>query len=107
MEGFPPQPHALGYPRGVVFEEDVAGLRQLVEDLQALGFLDVHREAPLVAVEPHVTRRQALHGRVPVADQVAHAGTLDLDDLGPHLAQEAGAERAREDLFEGHDPHAA
>ena len=54
VEGLPAQPHALGHSRGIVLEEDVGCLRQLVEDIQALGFLDVHREAPLVAVEPHV-----------------------------------------------------
>ena len=107
VQPLPSQAQALRHPGRVVLEEHVAGARELVEDLQALGLLGVHGEALLVAVEPHVAGGQALHRGVPVADQVACAGALDLDDLGSHLRQQAGAERTGQDLLEGHDPHAA
>ena len=74
VEGLPAEPNALSYAGGIVLEEDVGGFRQLVENLEALRLLDVHREASLVSIEPHVARGQALHGGVPVADQVADAG---------------------------------
>jgi hypothetical protein len=76
-----------------VLQHHVALAGQALEQLAALGSLQIHRDALLAAVDRHEVRRFAAQERRPRARVVALARLLDLDDLGAHVTEDHRAER--------------
>src|SRR5262249_31422157 len=89
---FEAEPDPLHRPRTEVFDADGALARELSEDLEALGGLEVERDALLSAVDGHEVRRLAADERRPASRVVALARLLDLDDLGAHVGEHHRAE---------------
>ena len=93
----------LSHPRRIVFKENIAFPGQAINNLPALLFFHIDREALLVAIVPDVPGRKILDRRVPMANEIAHARTLYLDHLGTHVRQGAGRKRPGQNLLEGGD----
>ena len=94
------EPKPAGDAGRIVFEEDIRLLRQLLKNFPPLIFLHIQRQAAFVAIEPNVTGGQTLHDRIPGANHIAHARSLDFDHLRPHVRQQTSRERPREHLLE-------
>jgi hypothetical protein len=62
-----------------------------VQDFKSSGLLDVERQTAFVVVQPYVAGGKSAHRAIPMADQVAVFGFLDLDNFGAHVAQNARA----------------
>src|SRR6202011_3827235 len=92
----PGEPHAVERTGGKILHQHVAILDQTVEDFPAFGMLALDRDRALVAVEHgEVEAVSTLHvAQLPTRD-VAHAGPLDLDAVGAHVAEKLGAGRPR------------
>ena len=89
------QPEALHDTRGEVFHNDIGILGQLEENFLGLIFLEVESQASLVTVYGQEVCAFAFdEGRPPLAGVVAASGDLDLDHIGPVVAQHQRAERA-------------
>ena len=102
-ELFITEPKPAGDTRRIILEENIRALRQLLQNLPPLFFLDVDGQAALVAIEPNVTGRKPLHHRIPGANHVADAGPLDFDHFRAHVSEQAGRKRARQHLLESQD----
>ena len=86
-----------------VLHQHVGLLEQAIQDLRRARVLQIEREAFLGAVGPHEVRSQAAHALVVAAREVAHAGTLDLDDARAEVGELARAERRRDGVLERDD----
>src|SRR4051812_28593156 len=72
-----------------------------MDDLDALGMLEIDRQAALVAVHRHVGAAMAVFLRRPeLAHRLALARRLDLDHVRAHVRQVHRAERRRHGLRE-------
>ena len=80
--------------RAVADDEHVGHVEQLVEQLLSLVLAEVEGDAALVAADALPHQADAVLGRPPGPQGVAGAGLLDLDDLGPELAEHGGHHRA-------------
>ncbi len=97
--GRPPRGHRLvaeaqtiHRSRPKILDQDVGRVDQAPQHLLAAPALHVERDALLVAVDgQEIGRLVALEGRREGARVVALAGLLDLDHLGPQVAQLHGA----------------
>ncbi len=92
-------------------EQDVAVADQATQHLAALLVLEVDADRALVAVQRQEHRRRrgrldALVLRRRPAHVVAHAGVLDLDDVGAEVGQQLRAEPARQQAREVEHAHA-
>src|SRR4030095_15846685 len=76
--------------------QHVGALEQTGQDGLALLGVEIEGDRLLVPVELREVPRQAFHDRALLAERIALARRLDLDHLGPHVAEEHAAERARE-----------
>ena len=84
-----------------IIDDHVGLLDQAGEHLLAGGHRHVQRHRALVAVGAEEIGGLAGHERrSPAAGIVAAAGRLDLDDVGAHVAEHHGAERAGENAGE-------
>ena len=88
-----------------VVDEGVRAARQALQDLAAARFLQVQRQAALVAAEGLVEEAVAVFGVG--QDMAAHLAAglvvLDLDDVGAEVGEVHGAEGGRAVLFDGDD----
>ncbi len=87
-------------PGSEILDEHVALRNQGAQDLDGFGLLEIEGERLLAPVEPDEIGREALHGGVVGAGEIAAAGALDLDDFGAEIGQMPGAERSGNGLFE-------
>ena len=94
----------LERPRAEVLDQDVGGLGQAAEQGLAVGLAQVEGHALAAPALDGPEQRVAVVERADLAHEVARPGLLDLDDLGPLLAQQAGAERGRDPGPEVEDP---
>ena len=96
VDVLPGQAHAVERAGREILDQHVAMLDQALEDFLALGMLGVDRDRALVAVEHReIEAVLALHVAQLAAGDVADAGTLHLDAVGAHVAEELRAGRAR------------
>ncbi|CAM2153002.1 hypothetical protein PT2222_20033 [Paraburkholderia tropica] len=86
-----------------VLHEHVGVGEQRVHDLQRFSALHVEREAFLRTVGPDEMRGETVHALVVAAREIAHAGTLDLDDARAQIRELARAERRRDCVLERDD----
>ena len=84
-----------------IVDQNVRVLDQPSENFLPGRHSHVEREGALVAVDAEKIRGLgADEGRTPMPRIVTVAGGLDLDDVGAHVAQHHGAERAGENTGE-------
>ena len=89
----------------IVLDEDVGALQQLEQDRPALGLSEVQSDGALVAVGAEVIGALGgvvavavlQEGRAPAPDIVAGPRPLDLDHVGPEIAQGLGGDRGGQD----------
>ena len=96
VDVLPGQAHAVERAGREILDQHVAMLDQALEDLLALAVLGVDGDRALVAVEHReIEAVLPLHVAQLAARDVADAGTLDLDAVGAHVAEQLRAGRAR------------
>ena len=79
-------------PRAEVLDDDIGLLDEPLEDLRAIGMLEVDRDAALVPVDREVVGGHAIHvGRRPGPRLVADARQLHLDHVGAVVREHEGA----------------
>src|SRR5262249_37842618 len=105
-KGIIAEPETLHRAGPEVLQHDVRLADQLSQDVLAFRSFHVEGEALLAPVHGHEVGRLATDERRPPARVVALGRLLDLDDLGPHVTEEHGAEWAGEDPREVDDTHA-
>jgi len=82
---------------GLIAEEHIGFGEKALEDSGARRMIEVEREGTFVAIgRQEIGGLRADEGWSPAARLIADAGTLDLDDVGPKIAEKHGAVRARE-----------
>ena len=86
------EPPAFERPRPEVLEHHVALLGEAAHQRPPLVLPQIDGDALLVAAEAVPPERDAVLHAAPGAHGIARAGRLDLDDLGPEVAED----RARE-----------
>ena len=88
-----PRPHVLQRTGAKILAQDVGLGGQALQQRRALGPAQVEGDRLLVALfrEPGIAVA-ALAGGAELAQRVALAGLLDLDDLGAELAEDGGGE---------------
>ena len=90
-----------------IVDQHVGLLDQAGENFLPRRHRHVERERTLVAIDAEkIGRLAADEGWPPGAGVVAGAGRLDLDDVGAHVAEHHGAQRASEDAREIDDAQA-
>src|SRR5450759_3293825 len=94
MKGFPPEAQPSHDAGAVAFNEHVGVLRKAQQEVAARRRLEVQGDTALVAVDCVEEDALAVNEGWRPAQVVAPARLLDLDDVGTHVAQEPGAERA-------------
>ena len=98
---------ALQRPRPEVLGQDVGPRDQVADELLAVGGPEVDGDAALVAGRDRPPQRVAAPlGVAPLAQHVALAGRLDLDDLRAEVAEHLRAEGTRDHLSQFDDPDA-
>src|SRR5439155_19859090 len=100
-----PEPQLRRDAREKILDDDVRAPRQLEDERRAIGFLEVHGDAALVAVAGRERRAHPVTA-AQVAQVVATARTFDLDDVGAEVAEEHRAEGTRDDPREIEDADA-
>ena len=92
--------HAPAFERAgaEVLDQHVGLLDQLACDVLALGAAQVERDRALVARLHLPPDGGAVLDQAPVAQRVAGAGRLDLDDVGAEFAERLAGERAGDQL---------
>ena len=80
--------------RPEILDENVGGAHEIEKDRLSLRLLQIERDALLVAVEHHEDDALVRHVGIAAAGLRLLAGTFDLDDLRPHVAEHHAAERA-------------
>src|SRR4051812_16688709 len=107
VDVLPGQPHAVERAGRKILDQHVALLDQPFEDFLALGVLGIDRDRPLVVVQHgEIERVRAFDVAQLGARDVADAGTLDLDTVGPEPGQQLRAGRAGLDVGEIEDLNA-
>ena len=107
VDVLPGEPHAVERAGREVLHQHVAVLDQAIEDFPALGMLAVDGNRALVAVQHgEIEAVLPFHVAQLPARDVADTGSLDLDAIGPHVAEKLGAGRARLHVGEVEDFHA-
>src|SRR5205085_4421904 len=92
IDMLPSKPHAVERARRKILHQDVALLDQPFENFFALGMLGIDGDRSLAAVKHReIEAVGALHVAQLSARDVAHAGTLNLNDVGAHIGEELGA----------------
>jgi hypothetical protein len=89
-----------------VFDDDVRVLREPLDDLDAVGRLEVYAHRLLVARLQVPPERSALVQLSPFAKGIAAVGGFDLDDFGAEFRQHSGCERCRDEGSDLDDPNA-
>src|SRR5579862_2471143 len=103
----PGQPHAIERARREILYQHIAMLHQASENFLALGVLAIDRNRALRAVQHgEIKAVLSLHIAKLGARNVAHAGALDLDHVGPHVGEKLCAGRTRLHVREIQDLHA-
>src|SRR5262245_30323278 len=97
------QSQPLERARPEVLDENVRAADERFDQLTALGRLEIDGDALRVAVRPEVVRAPAVDEGRPPARLVSVVRVLDLDHLGPHVAEQHRAEGAGEDTREVED----
>src|SRR4030095_2330580 len=97
---------ALGHPGDEVLENDVGAARQLDDDLQPLGVLQVDCDRALVAIDRGEAQAHAVLAGAEVAHVVPAARALHLDDVGAEVGQHRGAVGTGDDPGEVEDANA-
>jgi hypothetical protein len=101
------QPEPVGGARPERLDHDVGAIAQLAREREIGRVLEVEDDRALVAVEAQVVGRALLdERRPPGARVVAAVGPLDLDDVGPEVAQRHRAQRPGEHAREVGDEDA-
>src|SRR5437762_1443330 len=104
------EPEFVDGSRPQALDEHVGAAHQPSQHLEATWRLEIEGEAFLVAIQRNERRALAAPvGRRPRPRVVPPTGSLDLDDLGSHVAEDLRAERAgdvlgqigNDDAFEG------
>jgi hypothetical protein len=105
-ERVPAEREIVHGPRLEVLDHHVPAAREIQEQCLALWVLEVERDAALPAVHGEEVRRLPVRraGRRPLAAVVSTVRMLDLDHLGPVVAEDLGRERSRDDAREVDDP---
>jgi hypothetical protein len=96
-------------PRRVVFDQHVGVLDQAQQQLPPAGRGHIQSDATFVGVEKVeetalLEMRPVLGERTPVPGEVSVFGRLDLDDVGPVVAEQLGTVGCRDPLTEFDDP---
>lgn len=105
LEPFRVQAEAVGGARGQVLHEDVGAGEEFLQDLPALGRLEVEADRLLGAVEPDEVTGLAVDSRVVPPGEVAAAGALDLDHPRAQVGQLPGRVRRRHRLLDADHRH--
>jgi hypothetical protein len=105
-QGVVAQPERLHRAGPEVLDENVGRRRHALEDLDALGRLEVERHVALVPVDHQERGRLAVLVRWPCARLVAGPGVFHLDDVGAQVGQEHAAERSGQHTGEIEDANA-
>ncbi|MCY1536664.1 hypothetical protein D9M68_721280 [compost metagenome] len=103
FQGIVAETHLFHDAGTVVFDHDVAGGNQLAQDVLALLAVQVQRDRSLVAVVVCEVPAQTILDHALAADRIAFPGCFYLDDFGPHVGQDGGAIRARDDAGQVQD----
>ncbi|MNO82804.1 hypothetical protein D3C76_740890 [compost metagenome] len=93
MQHIPPQTKFFQHARAKVFDQDVGLGQQALEDIAALGVLEVEGERLLVAGLHEPPQRGALVQLAPLAQRVAAIGRFDLDHFGAEFGTDTRGER--------------
>ena len=81
--------------RPEIFDDDIAMLDQLAEDVLSFRSLRVERDAPLIAIEHREVERIDVRNVAELAaGDVTATGQFDLDDVGAEPRKDLGARRA-------------
>ena len=99
------EPHPTHDARPEVLDQHIATVGERQQQLACLGMRHVEADVALARVLLHEVARQAVDARVGEPGHVA-VGRLDLDDLGPEVAQHPRAMGATEHAGEIEHAHA-
>ena len=105
-EGFVGEAPVLERAGAEVLDHDVRAFHQRARDRLAVRLPQVDGDRSLVARLHVPPQRRAVLHVAPIAQRVAGAGRLELDDVGAELGQDLGAERACDQRAQFHDRQA-
>ena len=98
------EPQLLHNAGPEIFQHKIGCLGELENDVASRGLLEIDCDAALVAIDRDIVGAFALEMRRRVADHIAEAARLDLDDVGAHVAQQHAAERTGEKIAQAQEP---
>ena len=97
------EPELVERARPVRLQKHVRFCRELAQDLDCLGLLEIEHQAALVAVERDEAHALAVADRRRGAAHVA-LRRLDLDDVGAHVGEQRAGERTGDEIRQLDDP---